>query len=86
MTTTDNEPIKAEAGMVLHVLAGGVLCFGGAFRRGDVIRLSEEDVEGTRDRNGDSWLDDLSETAQLARWGEVRIRLRSSYAPTVREV
>ena len=78
--TTDHEPIPAWPGDMLHVLAGA------AWRKGSEFRLTAEDVEGTRDRNGDSWLDDLSETAQLARWGEVRIRLRSSYAPTVREV
>lgn len=38
--------------------------------RGELITLTPEQVEDTRDRNGNSWLD-LTEEQQLARWGHV---------------
>ena len=69
---TDHAPIPAKPGDLIHILAGGLLCFGGAYKRGDVIRLTADDIEGTRDRLGDSWCDDLSDSAQIRRWGEPR--------------
>jgi hypothetical protein len=71
MTTTDN-PIPVGPGDVLHCL-GSVLVFGNAWKRGDTFTLSREMVQATVDLNGDTWLDDLSESAQVRRWGEPRI-------------
>lgn len=55
------------------MLAGGLIIFGNVHKRGDQIELTAERIEGNRDRLGRSWLDDLSEEGQLARWGEVRV-------------
>ena len=71
MTTTDN-PIPAKSGDLLHILAGGILVFGNAYRRGDVIELTDEMIASTIDMNGNSWLDDISESAQTRRWGQPR--------------
>lgn len=75
MTTTDHETIPAKPGDLLHILAGGILVFGNAYRRGDVIELTAEMIASTIDLNGNSWLDDLSESAQIRRWGQPRVGL-----------
>jgi hypothetical protein len=41
--------------------------------RGEVVTLSPELVEMTRDRHGNSWLD-LTEDQQVERWGDVRFK------------
>jgi len=64
-------PLKA--GETIHVLAGGLLIFGWAYKRGDEITVTQKQLDGTRDRNDNSWADDISETAQLDRWNEQRI-------------
>lgn len=68
--TTDT--IKAGPGDLLHVLVSGTTAFGWVWSRGDSILLNPEQVELTRDRDGRSWLDDLSEDAQIRRWGRPR--------------
>lgn len=75
MTKTTSDPIPVSVGDVLHVLCGGLLAFGLALKRGDVITVTGEMVQSTIDRNGDSWCSDLSEAGQLARWGDVRFGL-----------
>lgn len=42
--------------------------------RGEVITLSPEQIEATRDLNGNSWLD-MTEEQQLDRWGHVNFRV-----------
>lgn len=42
--------------------------------RGEVVTLTPEQVEGTRDLNGNSWTT-LTEEQQLARWGHVNFAL-----------
>jgi hypothetical protein len=41
-------------------------------QRGAVLTITESFVEDTKDRTGYTWLSDLSETAQINRWGEQR--------------
>jgi hypothetical protein len=60
---------------VLHVLSGGLLLFGEARKRGDVLTVTQRDIDAQRDREGRSWCDDLSEAAQLDRWGSIRLGL-----------
>ena len=69
--TTDN-PIPAKPGDTIHVLCGGILAFGLALRRGHSLTLTGEQVASTIDLNGNSWLDDVSDAGQLARWGDIR--------------
>lgn len=71
MSTKTAKPLKA--GDQIHVLAGGVLFFGEALRRGDSITVTQRQIDEQRDTVGNSWADDLSEAAQLNRWGEVRL-------------
>lgn len=40
--------------------------------RGDELEVTPAYVEATRDRWGESWAEDLSDEAQLARWHELR--------------
>ena len=68
------DPTKAQPGDLLHVLAT-LVAFGDVLPRGAVVELTAQRIESTRDRLGRSWLDDLSEDAQLQRWGEVRVGL-----------
>ena len=65
-------PIPVAPGEILHVLAGGILAFGIAWRRGDTFTLTPEMVASTVDLAGHTWLDDLSEAAQVRRWGAPR--------------
>lgn len=48
---------------------------GDVFPRGFVVTVTSDLIERTKDRNGASWLDDLSDEAQIARWQEVKIVL-----------
>ena len=73
MTTTDAIPVGP--GDTIHVLAGGILAFGIAWRRGDTFTLTPEMVASTVDLAGHTWLDDLSENAQVRRWGAPRFGL-----------
>jgi hypothetical protein len=75
MTMTTDQARPVSVGDTLHVLAGGVLVFGNAWKRGDAFTLTPRMVESTLDINGDSWLDDLSEAGQLSRWGSVKFGL-----------
>lgn len=63
--TTTALPLRA--GDQLHVLAGGLLLWGEALRRGDVLTVTQEQIDRS------PWTADLSEAAQLARWGTVRL-------------
>lgn len=71
MTTKSN---GAKAGAKIHFL-DATTTFGFVFNRGDEIVLTADNIEMATDKNGVSWLDDLSEDAQVARWGRVRIGL-----------
>lgn len=71
--TTETETIQPQPGDVLHILAGGLMLFGQAYRRGDTLVLQPDHFERSRDRHGDSWLSDLSEEAQVSRWGAVKL-------------
>ena len=56
-------------GVTLQFLSPFVV-LGRAFRRGDTVTLTAENVEDSLDRFGSSWLDDLeTEESQTARWG-----------------
>lgn len=71
--TTD----AAKAGDTLTLLASMTLPTGGlegaVYHRGYVFQVTPELLELSKDRNGASFLDDLSEEAQVARWDEVKI-------------
>lgn len=70
------KPRRLQPGEHFHVLSPrGALIAGAAYRRGDTLTLTAEQIESQRDRLGNSWADDVSEAGQLARWGEVRIGL-----------
>lgn len=73
MTETTTRAL--QPGDQLHVLAGGLLLFGEALKRGDVLTLRADHFERSRNRDGVSWLDDLSEAAQRTRWGSVKLGL-----------
>lgn len=67
----------AKAGDTLTLLGSLTLPTGGlegeVFHRGFVLTITKELLEWTRDRTGASFLDDVSEESQLARWGEVKL-------------
>jgi len=42
------------------------------YRRGETLEVTADIIDASRDRHGNSWLDDLSENAQLDRWGKIR--------------
>ena len=71
---------KISEPIIVTVLSSGsVLPFNDyenrAYYRGEVVELSAEQVEGTRDRLGKTIADTIrSEEVQLARWGLVRFR------------
>ena len=43
------------------------------FHRGKVVTVTDDLIERTKNRHGVSWLDDISEEAQMARWGKLLI-------------
>lgn len=47
----------------------------GILHRGQTLTVRETDYRRTLDDFGESWLDRLSEDEQVARWGEVRVRI-----------
>lgn len=71
---------KISEPIIVTVLASGsVLPFNDyenrAYYRGEVVELTAEQVEGTRDRLGKTIADTIrSEEVQLARWGILRFR------------
>lgn len=70
--TTTTRPLSP--GDEIHVVAEhGVLLFGGAYKRGDTLTVSQKQIDSQRDREGRSWADDLSDAGQLARWNEIRL-------------
>lgn len=74
MTTKTN---AAKPGDTLTLLASLTLPTGGleaaVYHRGYVFQVTPELLEMTKDRAGNSFLDDLSDEAQTARWDEVKI-------------
>lgn len=74
MTKTDT---AAKVGDVF-TLTGSITLPTGAlegdvFHRGYVLTITDELLEWTTDRAGNSWLTDLGEESQIARWGEVKL-------------
>lgn len=71
MTTTDG-PITIHAratGLTVPALtAAGDAAPGRVLYQGETVTLSAEQVDATRDRNGDSWLD-LTPEEQVRKWG-----------------
>lgn len=69
----------AVAGDVLTLTASMSLALtpegGRVYPRGTVLTVSDDWITASRDRNGDSYLDDLSPEAQTARWGSVKFVL-----------
>jgi hypothetical protein len=80
MTNTQNK-ISAGVGDVLTALttmtvpnpAGGAV--GINLQRASTVTITESFIEDTRDRTGYTWLSDVSEAGQIARWGEQRFIL-----------
>lgn len=66
----------AVAGDVLTVTSSMSLALtpegGRVYPRGTVLTVTEEWIESSRNRHGESYLDDLSPEAQTARWGSVK--------------
>ena len=45
------------------------------FHRGKVVTVTDDLIQRTKDRHGYSWLSDVSEEAQMARWGKLLIAI-----------
>lgn len=58
----------------IHILRSGVTAFGRVWHVGQEIVLSKSGTayEGTKNRNGVSWLDDLSPATQIKKWKKQR--------------
>lgn len=72
--TTDN---SLKPGDRFTLLASMTLPTGGfsaeVYHRGRVFTVTENLIERTRDRHGKTWLSDISDEAQIQRWGKVLI-------------
>lgn len=69
-----DEPVRVKAGDTLHGLIPEAHLIGGyALARGDEMMVTAQLLADSKDRNGDSAMDDLSESAQVRRWGQVRL-------------
>jgi hypothetical protein len=64
--------IPLAPGDTIHCL-DAVTAWGAVWPRGSVITLTADQIAATVNRHGQSWLSDLSEEAQLRRWGRVRL-------------
>lgn len=66
----------AKPGDVLTVTSSMSLALtpegGRVYTRGTVLTVTDEWIEASRNRLGESYLDDLSPEAQTARWGAVK--------------
>ncbi|WP_404435176.1 hypothetical protein LG322_08455 [Microbacterium aerolatum] len=62
-----------KSGFTVPDIAGEVYSRNRVCYRGEVVTLTPEQVEMTKDRAGNSWLD-LTEEAQESKWGAVRFR------------
>lgn len=58
----------------IHAIESGITVAGYVLRRGETIALTAAQVDDTRDKFGDSWLDQ-TEDDQIARWGSVKFGL-----------
>lgn len=67
MTETTLQP-----GDFIHAL-DDLTAFSFVWPRGSTVELTAERIASTFNRLGQSWLADLSEEAQLRRWGRVRV-------------
>ncbi len=78
------EPVDGENVIHLHVLETGITVFGRVWYSGQelTIPIDGEAYKSTFDRNGDSWLTDISPSAQIKRWGKQRFGVGPwPYAP-----
>ncbi|GAA3743918.1 hypothetical protein GCM10022239_19180 [Leifsonia bigeumensis] len=72
-TDTKTTARALAAGDEIHVLAGGLLIFGLALKRGDTLTVTQRQIDGQTDTVGNNWTRDLSDEAQLERWREIRL-------------
>lgn len=63
-----------QPGDFIHAV-DDLTAFSFVWPRGSTIELTAERIASTVNRLGQSWLSDLSEEAQLRRWGRVRVGL-----------
>lgn len=58
--------------IVFHVVEGGFTAFGNVWHFGQTISVKKGSAayDSTKDRYGNTWLDDLSGRAQIKRWGK----------------
>lgn len=61
-------PVPGADPMAVSAVGGRVL------QRGDEITIDDAFIAATTDRTGASWASDLSEEAQILRWGVARFR------------
>jgi len=72
---TENMTITVwRSGLSVPDIVGPVYSANRIAYRGEVVTLTPEQIEETRDRSGATWLD-LSEAEQIARWGHVKFKL-----------
>lgn len=73
MTDTTHEPLSAKPGDLLTVTGSITIRFrensSRLLARGEVFEVTEEVIELSRNRWGESFYDDLSPEAQASRWG-----------------
>lgn len=68
---TTNQKVPFAPGDMITIVSSGFTVLGALRYRGEVITLSADDIEESKDREGNSWLA-LSETDQIEKYGEVK--------------
>lgn len=68
---------SSDDDIVFHMLVDGITFAGRVWYAGQTVRFPAggRAYEESKDRNGNSWLDDLSDKAQLKRFGRVVLKL-----------
>ena len=84
MNTSDTHALQTEKGEVdvparrdiperVTIVDGTLTLAGRIWQRGDVIVLDDATIESTVDRDDHTFLSELSERAQMRRWGRVML-------------